>query len=408
MFDSIDLDPDKWIVGLSGGVDSVVLLDLLCQVVEPESILAVHVNHHMHSKAYEWAAFSRQYAESWGVDYHEAHVSEVPPVGQSVESFLRERRYAIFAELVGENDCLLTAHHLDDQVETLLHNLFRGAGIKGLAAMPSLKPFSNGLHARPLLDMRKSELVEYAKEADLDWIEDPSNEQTQYDRNFIRHELIPMLASRYGGLEQNIARTASHCYEAQSLLDQLAGEKIDSATPFDLSLLNEKSHIQQKWLLRFWLAQNGMKVSRVQLDELLKQLKADSDKQVTFENQFGTLKRFDGALHRQEPNEEIARFDIDWDGSSAIHFADNEAPISKEQLVKIGLDVSKKLRLTSKEGSIRIKPKGRVHSTTLKKALYEKRIPPWQRQRAITIYQDDEPFGVYAYLDAALTPLIEC
>lgn len=407
MLDAIELNPNKWIVGLSGGVDSVVLLHLLSEVVEPTDILAVHVNHHMHSKAYEWAAFCRQYAESLGVDYEELHIADSPPVAESVEAYFRTERYALFADLMEADDCLLTAHHLDDQVETVLHNLFRGAGIKGLAAMPSTKPFENGYHARPLLDMRKSELLNYATDNHLDWVEDPSNDETQYDRNFLRHDLVPMIASRYPGVENNIARSAGHCLEAQGLLDTLAKRDVPESASFDLALLDNKSIIEKKWLLRFWLGSNAFKVSTVQLDELIEQLNAASDRQVTFENSFGELRRFDNKLHVLDTEPALEPFEIEWNGKSDIKISDTEKLLTSEQLISIGLDTSKKLRLTSKEGGVRVKPNGRARSTTLKKALYEKRIPLWDRERAVTIYQDDDLFGVYALKSGVLEQLIE-
>src|SRR5688500_10050882 len=219
---------DRLLAGLSGGVESVALLDCLqrCARRLRLRLSALHVNHGLHPNAPSWAAFCRRWCRARGVPF----LSVTVRVGRggSIEAAARAARYAAYARQ--DCDFVVLAHHCDDQVETFLLQLLRGAGIKGLAAMPPLKSkvesrksegTSPGI-LRPLLDATRAEILEYAKARKLAWIEDDSNADVRFARNYLRHEVLPALARRFPAYRSTIARSVGHLAEAALLLDEMA------------------------------------------------------------------------------------------------------------------------------------------------------------------------------------------
>ncbi|HYQ71299.1 MAG TPA: tRNA lysidine(34) synthetase TilS, partial [Gammaproteobacteria bacterium] len=211
-------------VAYSGGLDSSVLLHALHALggrlhVE---IGAVHVDHGLQAHAAEWETRCRQVCERLGVRYVSLPVDAAAAPGESPEAAAREARYAALARWLPAGHCLLTAQHRDDQAETLLLQLLRGSGVHGLAAMPASSVCGNGLHLRPLLAYPRSELRTWALEHDLTWIEDPSNRDTAFDRNYLRAGVLPVLRERWPAVASSLARSAGHCAEAANLIGQLA------------------------------------------------------------------------------------------------------------------------------------------------------------------------------------------
>ncbi|MGC1181692.1 tRNA lysidine(34) synthetase TilS [Legionella sp.] len=218
----------KLIVGFSGGLDSTVLLHALA--ANPElvtKLVAVHINHGMSPHAFSWQQHCNQWCQNIGIEF----ISEVVQFDRSanVEEHARLARYAVFSSILAPEDCLILGHHQDDQAETVLLQLFRGAGIDGLAAMPPLRCFGLGMLARPFLVHTHSQLKQYAMLHRLTWIEDESNLNTHYSRNYLRQQIMPLLMEKWPGLVGNLARTALHCQEAKNNLSTLATYDITSS-----------------------------------------------------------------------------------------------------------------------------------------------------------------------------------
>jgi tRNA(Ile)-lysidine synthase len=212
-----------WRIAFSGGLDSTVLLHLLAHLAKTQSLpalSAIHVHHGLQAAADAWPDHCQSVCDGLGVPLQVVRVQVQP--GASLERAAREARYGAFIEATQANDVLLTAQHRDDQAETLLFRLLRGAGVRGLAGMPRQRPLGKGQLLRPLLDVTRAELEAYAVEHRLNWIEDPSNQDRQFSRNYLRHQVFPTLTQRWPQAVATIARSAAHLSEAQGLLDELA------------------------------------------------------------------------------------------------------------------------------------------------------------------------------------------
>ena len=255
-----------WHIAFSGGLDSTVLLHLLASLANTETLpplSAVHVHHGLQAAADAWPAHCQSICDNLGVPLSVKRVQVQP--GASLERAAREARYRAFAEVTGAGEVVLTGQHRDDQAETLLFRLLRGAGVRGLAAMPAQRPLAGGYLVRPLLDVSREALEVYAHEHQLKWIEDPSNADSRFSRNYLRHRVLPALTERWPQAVTGLARTAEHLGEAQGLLDELALLDLQAASKASafpwlglpslaLAPLCELSDARQRNALRHWLA----------------------------------------------------------------------------------------------------------------------------------------------------------
>lgn len=254
-----DLPPSSDVViAYSGGADSHVLLHLFAQLNQP-GLRAVHVHHGLSTYADAWSVHCAHVCESLGVPYEELRVTIEPKSRHSLEATAREARYQALSGQLSHDSLLITGHHQNDQAETVLLQLMRGAGVKGLSGMPMIKRLGRGQCVRPLLNFTRNEIVEYAEQHGLSWIEDDSNQSLQFDRNFIRQTVMPALESRRQGVVGAIARTANHMAEANQLINELARSDyalLEAGEPTMLSrhLLKQLSVPRQRNVLRYWLS----------------------------------------------------------------------------------------------------------------------------------------------------------
>ena len=251
-----------WHIAFSGGLDSTVLLHLLANTEHLPPLSAIHVHHGLQAVADAWPAHCQSMCDALGVPLRVMRVQVRP--GASLERAARDARYQVFAEVTGAGEVLLTGQHRDDQAETLLFRLLRGAGVRGLSAMPAHRPLAGGHLVRPLLEVSRAELQAYASEHQLTWIEDPSNTDPRFSRNYLRHRVFPVLTERWPQAVSSLARAAEHLGEAQGLLDELAQLDLraadqPSAFPWlplpslALAPLRELSDARQRNTLRHWL-----------------------------------------------------------------------------------------------------------------------------------------------------------
>ena len=255
-----------WCVAFSGGLDSTVLLHLLVSLsrrMPLPPIRALHIQHGLQAAAEAWPEHCRQVCTALGVPLRVRHVQVQP--GASVERAARDARYGAFVEELVTGELLLTAQHRDDQAETLLFRLLRGAGVRGLAGMPASRPLGAGQLLRPLLAASRAELQAYADAHQLHWVEDPSNGDVQYSRNYLRQQVLPLLTQRWPQALTSMARSAGQLREAQELLDDLARLDLVSLNQpsrfawldlpsLPLAPLRALSSARQRNLLRYWLA----------------------------------------------------------------------------------------------------------------------------------------------------------
>ncbi|OGV74109.1 MAG: tRNA lysidine(34) synthetase TilS [Methylophilales bacterium RIFCSPHIGHO2_02_FULL_57_10] len=287
------------VLGLSGGLDSRVLLHLLANARQQMDfkLSAIHINHRISPNADGWANFCAELCANDGIPFQAVAVDVPRDSGLGLEAAAREARYRVL--LAQDADAIVLAHHQDDQAETLLLQLLRGAGVKGLAAMPGVRYQGSGIKGpkanidpslrtgksrgeeekpilRPLLDVSRSVLFEYAKAHGLEWIEDESNLDLAYDRNYLRSRILPELEQRFPAARKTLARSASHLAEAAALLEEVAREDAVCAVSdgrLDLAMLKAMSAARATNLLRWWVAQqSGVPISTARLADIRSQL----------------------------------------------------------------------------------------------------------------------------------------
>lgn len=391
-------------LGFSGGLDSRVLLQMLAGMQRKSGfqLKAMHVHHGLSPNADHWATFCQNICTELEVPIQIVHVNVPKNSGLGIEASARAARYA--ALLNDGADYVVLAHHQDDQAETLLLQLLRGAGVKGLSAMAAADTKKRLL--RPLLAVSRAELEAYASAHALQWIEDESNEDTSLDRNFCRHQIFPLLQQRFPAVKKTLARSASHMAEAALLLDELAA--MDAVSPADqrpmdavsLSLqnLNTLSEARARNLLRWWLARNHQPMpSSVRLQEMLRQLqgaKADASIKLAVHSAKGVwLRRYQGFAYLEFDGENAnPTIAMVWQGEPELRLPDNSRLLFTQQRGR-GLAFERlsihKLRISQRMGGEQFKPDPAKPTRTLKHLLQEAKIPPWQRQHLPLIYSDD-------------------
>ncbi|OQA30681.1 MAG: tRNA(Ile)-lysidine synthase [Betaproteobacteria bacterium ADurb.Bin341] len=263
-------------VGFSGGRDSVVLLHALSRLGLANPLMAMHVHHGLSPRADDWVAHCRRLCAEWNVTFSVVQVQVERGAGLGLEAAARRARYRAFAACPAQ--AVLLAHHRGDQAETLLFNLLRGSGLTGAASMPVERDLAGVRLLRPLLEVAPQEIEAYARHNQLVWVEDESNDDTAFSRNFLRHQVMPGLEARFPGASRALARAAGHFAEAQGLLDDLAEmdwQICAAAGGLRLAAARRLSAARLNNLLRWRLRQLGWQVPvAARLDEFVRQLRS--------------------------------------------------------------------------------------------------------------------------------------
>lgn len=373
----------------------------VCASVEQlkDKITAVYVHHGLQAEAEAWARHCRKTAEDLGVDFLMCRVKAIALPGESPEEAARNARYRALKPLLGINDILMTAQHREDQMETVLLQLFRGSGLRGLSAMPERMPFGQGMLLRPLLNVSKQAINDYARAQALHWVEDPSNQRNEYDRNFLRNEVVPLLKQRWPALEKTVARSANHCAEAQNLLSALADKLF--AQVFNkndrtlcISKLQEHTPARQQLVIRHWFQSLGLKMpARAFIGSILTEVLATrQDSDPVLAGQGYCIRRYRDKLYCLNQSAD-SRQAIIWPaGQSYLQLADDEvlscAPSSAGILGEYWRSSAIVVRF--RRGGEKICLPGRKGRHTLKNLFQEAGIPPWEREIMPLVYLDDE------------------
>lgn len=406
------------VVGYSGGLDSCVLLHLLANLRStlPFELSAHHVHHGLSQHADAWADHCEKTCIKLNIPLTISKVNVDIHSGLGVEASARKVRYAVL--LSNDKNFICTAHHQDDQAETLLLQLTRGAGVKGLSGMAAVDVTRKLL--RPLLDISRAELESYAQQNQLSWVEDDSNSNTQFDRNFMRHTVLPTLMQHYPAIKHTLARTAQHLADAESLLDVLAtqdaqacltdlGKKTLALGPLKQLNLNRINNV-----LRWWLAQNNVLMpSAEQLRQITQQLldaKTDAMIKIHLKAEVDlTLRRYQDCAYLVPEIVSHPAVDAIWQGE-AIYALPNQMQLTFKQELGAGLSLKhldkQRLTIKTRVGGERIKPDLNRPSRSLKMVMQQAAIPPWQRSQLPLIFVGETlaiipNFAVEASLKAA-------
>lgn len=284
--DALKFDPSKInriFVAVSGGLDSVVLLHQLANPPQPSlvregdpALILLHVNHHLQANSNEWEAFVQTLATKYTLPFIIHHIDTKPAPAESIEAFARRERYAFFESCLKAGDALLLAHHQNDEVETFFLNLSRGAGLNGLSSMPERRPLGKGVLIRPLLKYSRAELLAYAQKENLIWKEDPSNQDQRYDRNFLRHEVLPDINKRWPDFNARVADSIRHLKTAREAMDFFIEKALeDPCHSCEDGNLDWKSLLTypvflQKLLIQAWIKREShLVLSEAHLDRIV-------------------------------------------------------------------------------------------------------------------------------------------
>ncbi len=402
-----------WRLALSGGGDSVVLLDLMARL-RPRldaPLAALHVHHGLQPEADAWAERCQALCRAREVPCQVLSVQVRRRRGESREAAARRARYDALARALPSGAGLLVAHHQDDQAETVLLNLLRGAGCAGLAAMPEARPFARGWLLRPLLGFRRQALRDYARAHGLSWVEDPSNADPAFDRNYLRHHVLPRLEARWPRVVPALQRASRNAAEAEAVARELAAADLDRLAGADGSLpvaaLRALSGPRRRALLRHWLRLGGTPVTpdRARLAALEHDL-LDSRHDARPALVLGrcTVYRWRDRLYRRPtlPEPPVGRR-WSWRLDGPLHIPELGLYLEPQPVRQAlpALSAGDTLTVRLREGGERLRPRGAAHHRPLKHWLQEWGVPPWRRARIPLLYRDDRLLAVWGLAVAA-------
>lgn len=391
--------PAGYCVALSGGLDSAVLAAALAGSSaggEP-ALRAIHVDHGLHPDSARWSAHCQLLAERLGVPFEIVAVDARPAAGESPEAAARAARYAALAARLRPREVLLTAHHGDDQLETVLLQWLRGGGLSAVAGMRPVTPFAAGWLARPLLGFERAQLEAWARAQGLAWLEDPSNADPRFDRNYLRLEILPRLRARWPAAAVTVGRVAEQAAEALDVAAAVAAADVESLVEGETLLLGPLERLpvaRQRLALRHWLRSRRVVVPPAATLEALRHdmLRADDDRMPVTRWPGAVVRRYRGRLYAAAgdapPDWHAGRwvpgepFDLGADGALELEAATGVG-LSRERLAG-GLAV------VPRPAGSAFKPAGHPHHRDVRKWLQEHGVLPWRRAALPFVLSGDE------------------
>ncbi len=402
--------PTGYCIALSGGLDSTALLAALAASPALAPLRAIHVDHGLHPDAAHWSEHGAMLAARVGIPCEIVRVDARAGRGESPEAAARAARYAALAARLQPGEVLLTAHHADDQLETVLLQWLRGGGLRALAGMAPIAAFAGGWHARPLLGFTRAELREWAESQRLGWLEDPSNRDLRFDRNYLRHEVLPSLRRRWPAASRTVGRVASQAAEAIALDDVAAIADLASVAEgrtVSLARLAMLDGARQRRVLRAWLRALGLPLpAAATLEALRRDMREAADDRVP-ETRWpgGVVRRYRGRLYADalpdpaptlgasagstwRPGETL---DLGALGTLALQPADGGG-LSRARLVE-------PLVVATRPAGAVFRPAGSSHRRPLRKWLQERGVLPWRRASLPLVFAAGEivAVGDFAY-----------
>lgn len=391
----------SYVVGFSGGADSTALLHALNAVKGQLGvpISAVHVNHGLHADSDAWQNHCETFCHRNEIELTCLEISLSHQSGKGMEAEARHLRYQAIATLLTDGATLLTAHHADDQVETLLLNLMRGSGVDGMAAMPESRPLGNGFLQRPLLEFQNQELMNYLRENNIEWIDDPSNQYLNHDRNFVRHEIIPRLEQRWPSLNKRLLLTRKAMADARFLLEKLADEYLgqNSLHPYVLKIEPRIFDDLRlfKLVVRRWVKQSGASsIPAHQLESFSTQfVKANSKNNIALVWDGWSLRLYQQKLWLLEGGEIYPCPPVAWPtGSNEVFLGRDIGRLSLQtkQEQKNSMPPSGNFFVAGRKSMLTTAINRGGHHRTLKNLFQSADIPPWLRDCIPLCQLDDE------------------
>ncbi len=396
-------------IAFSGGLDSTVLLHAAKNVATStgHSLAAIHVDHGLHADSVKWSQHCAQFCDELNIRFENIAVNTKPNMHLGVEGAARSARYHAFETRLQADEVLLTAHHADDQLETVLLQLFRGSGSPGLAGCAAQRPLGEALLIRPLLNITRAEIAAYAQQFNLHWLQDPANESMQFDRNYLRHELMPRVHARWPGLHATVSRAAQWQSENAELLDDLAKADLENchielsnALPCDC--LARLSNARQRNVLRWWVRQNGFQVPNAQVMQRIIEdaVNSDHDREPCVSWQTCEIRKYRNVLYLQEtlPSHDAHR-KLTWNLDQPLELPELNLTLTSAALEEFGLDVNdiSHLQVGFRVGGEVMRPRGRGCQKDLKSLFQEAGVLPWLRNRIPLLFKDGKLICVWGH-----------
>ena len=393
--------PSRLLVAFSGGIDSAVLLDALAKTTLEVPFAAVHVDHGLHRDSRSWLVRCEEFARARQLEFI-AYRARVDDTGGGLEAAARAARYGFFESLLQEGDWLMSAHHEDDQAETLLLNLLRGSGVLGLAGIALKRRCGKGWLVRPLLDVARADIDQYARREGIDWIEDPSNRDRRFDRNFLRNDILPRMRERWPALSSRLRRSAELAADATALLDELAAIDLDKAgQPHRLKLreLRLLTPSRQRNLLRYALRQLGLPTppaTRLQqiVDELLT-ARVDAEPLVTWSSV--ELRRYRDHVFVLREAAPVGAVRATLSPAVDVSLGPGLGRLRLERSRTRGIApriAESGLEICYRDGGERIRLREGAHRQKLKTLLQDAAVVPWMRARIPLLKSGDRLIAV--------------
>lgn len=393
------------LAGLSGGLDSVVLLHALRQWQTAERpalrLRAIYIHHGLNPLADDWAEHCRTFCDSLSVPFQVCRV-QVDPRKKGIEAAARDARYQAFREVIAPDEALVTAQHLDDQSETFFLALKRGSGPAGLSAMPEQMAFGANPLIRPLLSFSRAQLEQYAQYYQLSWVEDDSNQDRRYDRNFLRHAVLPQLNARWPHFAQAVSRSAALCGEQEALLDELLLPELMQLTDADNGLsfipLLSAGTAKRNGILRRWLKHCGVQMpSQHQLALLWQEVAlAKPDAEPGYCLKPVTIRRYQNKLYVTEKTAGLSACCLPWELSSVLQLPDDAGVLRVAETVTSPDSVSVvRPPRPDEQVTVRFGLQGHYHicgrdrGRSAKKLWQECGVAPWLRERTPLLWYND-------------------
>lgn len=401
-------------IALSGGLDSVVLLHLFYRLSNNQptfNICAHHVNHGLSQYATYWSTFCADYCQRLDIDFSVSKVQLNKQSRTSLEALARDKRYQALQQKLTKNSYLVTAHHQDDQLETLLLALKRGSGVTGLQGIQSLQNMQVGYLLRPLLSFSRQQLEAYASLFKLKWIEDDSNTNQNFDRNFIRHRIAPLLKERWPGIAKSVSRSADICQQQQQVLDEIASQDYNDVLycflhqqSLSISALDELSVGRRNNVLRLWFKEHQLDYpSAAQLQTVWRDVAfADPDALPILQLKDHSIRRYRDHIYLLNSQASAANNSqlLDWQGQSFVSLADGRVQLQlgffenqadSENMMSCATNAKIEICFRSHLPTrLHCQPIGRNGSRSIKKLLHEYQVAPWLRDLVPFILIDGE------------------
>lgn len=392
-------------VGFSGGLDSTVLLHYLqAQSHLRDKLVAVHVHHGLQPAADSWLAHCKTTCQDWGVACQTFQLALTATT--NIESSARQARYQTFASLIQPHECFVTAHHQDDQAETLLLHLMRGTGIKGLSGIAACSPFHAGFMVRPLLESSRAQLQAYATQFALVWVEDASNRNLQFSRNFMRHDIMPRLQQRWPAVCKTLARTADISRSVQANLDDLAVIDCpmfaDDQALFNIlplhslySLSVDRVHnVVRYWLQRQAILPPSYALMQIIVEELI-HAKQDAKPCVWVDTQH-CIRRYQDTLYVDQMKQKASRLVVAWENFPESCCLPNHGMLHAEPAAQgLRVESGDSLHIRFRQGGENFV--WHQQTKSLKKLFQEWQIPPWLRNTIPLLFINNQLAMVVGY-----------